>query len=176
VESAYSDYFETHAEIKADLDSNNVEYGALLEEHFRLGLLKSTQPLELEQLEVSSAQSKEWIPSNERWEGTWLCGDQVPMKGLLKLRRSGPALVGTLDTQGHAGTSEHHIVENLSGVRVGDRLLLDGVSAQVTPVADDVEYNLDSFDLLISQDETELNGRHSCARGHGEAVFRPART
>lgn len=44
VESAYSDYFETHPDVKADLQSTKVGYGRLLEEHFRLRLLESVQP------------------------------------------------------------------------------------------------------------------------------------
>ena len=81
------------------------------------------------------------------------------MRGILRLTQRGPALVGTLNTEEHSGASFYRITEELSGVRAGDRLLLDGVSAQLTPEKKDVRYQLDSFDLVITNDETELKGR-----------------
>lgn len=70
------------------------------------------------------------------------------------------------------GDSIHTITEEFSGVRAGDRLFLDGVSAAITPMADDVVFMLDSFELALTAEGTELKGRHSCRIGDGEAVFR----
>ncbi len=82
--------------------------------------------------------------------------------------------MATLATKGRARDSVHSVTEELSGVRAGDRLLLDGVSAEITPAADDADFMLDSFDVAISGEGTELKGRHSCRLGQGEAVFRRA--
>ena len=64
------------------------------------------------------------------------------------------------------------VTEEFSGVRAGDRLLLDGISVKITPVADDVIFSLDSFELEIMAGGTELKNRHSCRVGAGEALFR----
>lgn len=70
------------------------------------------------------------------------------------------------------GDSIHTITEEFSGVRAGDRLFLDGASAAITPMADDVVFMLDSFELALTAEGTKLKGRHSCRIGDGEAVFR----
>jgi hypothetical protein len=64
------------------------------------------------------------------------------------------------------------VTEEFSGVRAGDRLLLDRVSAAITPVAGDVVFMLDSFELALMAEGTELKGRHSCRLGDGDALFK----
>lgn len=172
VESAYATYIDMHPDVSSDLQATKKEYRRLLEEHFQLKLLESIQPPEIEHQSARPTVADESCSLHERWDGTWFCGDKGPTKGVLTLRERGPALIANLTTQGRAGDSIHTITEEFSGVRAGDRLFLDGVSAAITPMADDVVFMLDSFELALTAEGTELKGRHSCRIGDGEAVFR----
>jgi len=172
VESAYANYFETHPDVNADLRATKEDYCRLLEEHFRLQLLESVQPPEIEHRLARPTRADQASSLYEHWNGTWFCGDKGPTRGILTLRERGPALTATLTTQGRAGDSVHSVTEEFSGVRAGDRVLLDGTSAEITPVANDVVFMLDSFELAIMAEGTEMKGRHSCRLGDGEAVFR----
>lgn len=70
-----------------------------------------------------------------------------------------------------SGKITYKITERLSGAIEDSRLILDGVSVDITPYNDKVRYELDTFELNFSEDGNELTGTHSCELGTGDAVF-----
>lgn len=175
IEYAYRDYFETQQEISDRLDLVKSEFHKLLSEHHKRGLLDTVYPPEVEALSANLEQKPKMRRIHKHWQGSWSCSSADEKQyGQLKLNQRDWGLVGTLTIKVLAGTITYKIAEQLSGTIEENRVILDGVSSKMTPAKGKIRYQLDTFELDLSEDGNELRGTHSCSLGSGEASFKRA--
>lgn len=176
IELAYSEYLQHHPVTNQELKSLKNETERILRKYLKDGLLGSIVPPEIEALyhephEDNSIQTE--IPKLAgKWIGHWKCssGQEVD-DAKLSLHQEGRLMRGSLVMTVSDGEHSFKITEELSGVIQGEKLLLDGTTSEVRPSSAERKYQLDTFELEYSIEETELKGLHMCPLGQGGAVF-----
>jgi len=175
IQYAYRDYFEIQEEISKKLDLVKPEFNKLLSDHHKHGLLDTVYPPELESLSVGLEQKPKMRRIHQHWQGSWSCSSaEDEQSGYLKLDQRDWGLMGVLTIKVTSGAITYKITERLSGIREGNLFILDGVSFEMTPSTDKLRYELDTFELSLSEDGNSLTGTHSCELGTGAADFKRA--
>jgi len=176
IEEAYNSYIEIREEISDQLNIVKSEMRKLLAEQHKQGLRDTVYPPELELLSGDEVQKLEMPSIHENWQGCWSCSSvDGQLYGKLRLKQHHSWLTGTLTIEVASGAITCGVTEQLSGAMEGSRLLLDGVSAEISPSTDRFRYALDTFELNLSEDRDLLTGTHSCDLGTGEASFKADR-
>jgi len=177
IELAYPQYLEAQPQARQHIDTLKAEIQALLSEHWAKGLLNTIHPPELEQIPRSTMQPgpEATFQVGGSWEGQWYCGGAQPESGILKVRETERILSGTLETETFLDGRSYEITEEFLGAVYPERVFIDGFSAIVRPEPSDLRFCYDTFELAPSAAGETLEGKHSCARGSGSAIFKRSR-
>lgn len=174
VSLGYAAFLQSQSSLWTDLARLESEIEEILKQHLGAGSLESILPREMEvELELKmSADDGEATSVGGRWLGGWSCDAKQVENGVLRIEQQGRFLHGWLRTR----VGRFDTTEELTGFVSERHVLLDGISSKFEPYSEEeYQYSLDSFELDLSEDASDLSGKHSCSSGAGLALFKRAR-
>jgi hypothetical protein len=175
VEEAYKDHFDLHEALRKELKAGRRKMVEILKQNHEKGLLGTSNPLELQGL--SETRPLPQIDKRLRgvWHGQWTCsGVENPIFGKLRIEGGDSWVAATLAIEHTIAKRRYKVTEHLFGSLEDNRLLLDGTSIMMKPENEQATFCLDSFELVVSEDRTQLMGKHICQLGSGDACFTKA--